>query len=57
MVSGNVYLMSRDKHGVSALTLSKKLDWSLTTTIAILRELRALLTRQDCLTNYPEQLK
>lgn len=42
-----IFLASRDKRGVSALTLSRELDLSLPTTMLMLRELRALMADRD----------
>lgn len=42
-----IFLASRDKRGISALTLSRELDLSLPTTMAMLRELRGLMAKRD----------
>lgn len=42
-----IFLASRDKRGISALTLSRGLDLSLPTTMAMLRELRGLMANSD----------
>lgn len=42
-----IFLASRDKRGVSALTLSRELDLSLPTTMSMLRELRGLMAIRD----------
>jgi len=42
-----IFLASRDKRGVSALTLSREPDLSLPTTLTMLRELRGLMAQRD----------
>lgn len=42
-----IFLMSRDKRGVSALTLSRELDLHRNTTMSLLKELRLLMTHRD----------
>lgn len=42
-----IFLASRDKRGISALTLSRELDLSLPTTLAMLRKLRDLMAHRD----------
>lgn len=42
-----IFLASRDKRGVSALTLSRELDLSLPTTLSMLRDLRGRMAKRD----------